>query len=82
MMTATEFLMMVAALPYVHVLTITSTCVTCYFDECYDERYDLTDKEQERFDDLYDLIIVRGVRLSDSILYLVDSADGSDSWDN
>ena len=82
MMTAAEFLMMVAALPYVRVLTIASACVTCYFDECYDERHDLTDEEQERFDSLYDLMIVHGVRLSDSVLYLVDSADGSDSWDD
>jgi hypothetical protein len=82
MMTTVEFLMMVADLPYVRVLTVASTCVTCYFDECYDERHDLTDEEQEHFDDLYDLMIVHGVRLTDSMLYLVDSTDCSDSWDD
>lgn len=82
MMTTAEFLMMVADLSYVHVLAVASVYLTCYFDECYDERYDLSDEEQERFDELYDLMIVRGVHLTDSTLYLVDDADGSDSWDD
>lgn len=82
MMTTAEFLMMVAGLPYVRVFATTSACVTCYFDECYDECYDLTDEEQERFDELYDLMFVHGVQLTDGMFRLVDGPDGSDSWDD
>lgn len=81
MMTTAEFLMMVADLPYVRVMT-SAPCVTYYFDECYDESHDLTDEEQEQFDAVYDLLICRGVRLTDARVYAVDCADGSDSWDD
>lgn len=81
MMTTAEFLMMVADLPYVRVM-VSTTCVTYYFDECYDESHDLTDEEQEQFDAVYDLLICRGLRLIDARAYAVDRADGSDSWDD
>lgn len=81
MMTTAEFLMMIANLPYVRAM-VSSACVTCYFDECYDESHDLTDEEQEQFDAVYDLLICRGLRLVDARVYVVDRADGSDSWDD
>lgn len=81
MMTTAEFLMMVADLPYVRV-TVSAACVTYYFDECYDESHDLTDEEQEQFDAIYDLLICRGLCLTDACAYAVDHADGSDSWDD
>lgn len=81
MMTASEFFALVALLPYVRVLSV-STCVSFYFDECYDERHDLTDEEQERFDEVYDLLICRGLYLTDAVAHMVDSPDGSDSWDD
>lgn len=81
MMTTAEFLMMIESLPYVRVLSSTAF-LTCYFDECYDDRHDLTDDEQERFDEVYELLICHGARLTDGVVYLVDSSDGSDSWDD
>lgn len=81
MMTTAEFLMMVADLPYVRVM-VSAACVTYYFDECYDERYELTDEAQEQFDMIYDLLICRGLRLTDARAYMVDTSDGSDSWDD
>ena len=80
MMTTAEFLTMADSLPYVHVLTV-SSCVTYYFDECYDERHELTDAEQEQFDMVYDLLVCRGLHLTDASSRAVDSYDGSDSWD-
>ena len=81
MMTTAEFLMMVTDLPYVRVIA-SAPCVIYYFDECYDESHDLTDEEQEQFDAVYDLLICRGLHLTDACVYAVDHTDGSDSWDD